>query len=89
MDFINQPIVETLPVIWNKLCQFFIWLFADSPDDKTDFYKALLFCMLSLPIVDIYQIFTSRENIFYTFLGVIISNIIVVAGMVAFIELCF
>lgn len=46
MDFINQPMVETLPVIWNKLCQFFIWLFTKDPSDKINMYKILILVLI-------------------------------------------
>ena len=91
MNFINQPIVETLPVILNKLCQFFIWLFTftNDPNDKWDFYKALIICILCLPIYDIYLIFTYSKNIFRNFIGVITANIIVIVSAVLFIEFAF
>lgn len=89
MDFINQPMVETLPVIWNKLCQFFIWLFTNDPSEKCNFYKMLISFILFLSVYDIYLIFTYSKNIFYNFLGVIASNIIVIASIILFIELTF
>lgn len=89
MNFINQPIVETLPVIWNKLCQFFIWLFTNDPNDKCNFYKALILFILFLPIYDIYSIFTYSKNIFQNFIGVITANIIVIVLVVLFIEFAF
>ena len=89
MDFINQPIVETLPVIWNKLCQFFVWLFTADLNDKYNFYKALTLFILFLPIYDIYSIFTYSKNIFQNFIGVITANIIVIVLVVLFIEFAF
>lgn len=89
MDFINKPMVETLPVIWNKLCQFIIWLFTNDPSEKCNFYKMLISFILFLSVYDIYLIFTYSKNIFYNFLGVIASNIIVIASIILFIELTF
>ena len=89
MDFINQPMVETLPVIWNKLYQFFVWLFTADLSDKCNFYKALVLFMLFLPIYDIYSIFTYSKNILQNFIGVMASNIIVIGSIILFIEFAF
>ena len=89
MNFINQPISELLSPIWNKLYQFFVRLFTTDPSEKCNFYKMLISFILFLSVYDIYLIFTYSKNILYNFLGVIASNIIVIASIILFIELTF
>lgn len=77
MDFINQPMVETLPVIWNKLCQFIIWLFTNDPVDKINMYKALIFALIgNCFTVNPYLLFFIKDNIFVKIVGIAIGNII-------------
>lgn len=92
MDFINQPMVETLPVIWNKLCQFFVWLFITDSGEKCNFYKVLILCILGFFVMDIRFLYLYRNNgesILFNAICILISNIILILMMVLFIELAY
>lgn len=90
MDFINQPIVETLPVIWNKLCQFIIWLFTNDPVDKINMYKALIFALIgNCFTVNPYLLFFIKDNIFVKIVGIAIGNIIFALSWLLLIKLTY
>ena len=87
MDFINQPMVETLPVIWNKLCQFFIWLFTKDPSDKINMYKILILALIGNCLtVNPYLFLLKKDNIIIRIFGIVIGNIIFVLSMLFFIN---
>lgn len=90
MDFINQPMVETLPVIWNKLCQFIIWLFTNDPVDKINMYKALIFALIgNCFTVNPYLLFFIKDNIFVKIVGIAIGNIIFALSWLLLIKLTY
>ena len=89
MDFINQPMVETLPVIWNKLSQFFIWLFTADPNEKYNFYKVVI---LSIFVMDIWILYLYRDNgksVFFNAFCALAANLIDILMLVFFIELVY
>lgn len=83
MDFINQPIVETLPVIWNKLCQFFVWMFISDDVGNDLVYKTYLFAVIFTWIT---SFIIHRQ---YGLLCLVVLNIIIDFSMFFFFEFIF
>lgn len=92
MDFINQPMVETLPVIWNKLCQFFIWLLITDSGAKCNFYKVVILSILVYFVMDIWLLYLYRNNgksVLFNAFCALAGNLIVILMLVFFIELVY
>lgn len=92
MDYINQPMVETLPVIWNKLCQFFIWLFTADSNEKCNFYKVMILSILVFFVMDIWILYLYRDNdksVFFNAFCALAANLIDILMLVFLIEITF
>ena len=74
MNFLNQPIIKTLPIIWNKLYQLVVWIFVKDPNEKINAYKGLtLTIIVSYMTVLIDSIFIKRYNIIFSFISTTIA----------------